>query len=257
MGAKVRWLAAEYLFRPEHIQIGAADRASNQEINQFFHRCSNSREKMARLTEELEKSQLAKRRVIVFTNTKASCAELQDRLLERGQRCVTLNGDMDQAAREAALRAFRASKPGVLVATDVAARGLDIDDIAVVVNYDLPTALDVFVHRVGRTGRAGKTGVAVTLLSPDKQDLRVAQDILGHLTTAGIDVPALAAFVDAGLEIASCGTHNTGFTNPKVKLEGHNLARVLAPASGSACLFQVVRGRSHPSVVLRPATSSS
>ena len=85
---------------------------------------------------------------------------------------------------------FKNCKPGVLVATDVAARGLDIENVMVVVNYDLPTASDTFVHRVGRTGRAGKHGVAVTLLSPvRKRERQVAREVADYLAAGNIPCP--------------------------------------------------------------------
>ena len=105
--------------------------------------------------------------------------------MQRRYSCGVLQGDLDQASREAALFGFRRCKPGILIATDVAARGLDVEDVKVVFNYDMPSTCDSFVHRVGRTGRAGKTGVAVTLLhSGERQDRRVAQEVADHLEAA-------------------------------------------------------------------------
>ena len=80
-----------------------------------------------------------------------------------------MSGDLSQESREQALQRFRRGQNTVLVATDVAARGLDIDDISHVFNYDLPTDPEAYVHRVGRTGRAGKTGIAISLVAPDEQ----------------------------------------------------------------------------------------
>ncbi len=100
-------------------------------------------------------------------------ASLANELVVRGIPAEAIHGDLDQNARERVLGRFRANQLKVLVATDVAARGLDIDDISHVFNYHLPDDAEVYIHRIGRTGRAGKTGIAITLISPrDKRRLR-------------------------------------------------------------------------------------
>ena len=128
--------------------------------------------------------------MLVFLNTKVGCLEVQSSVARLRKQCFVLQGDMDQASREVSLADFKNCKPGVLVATDVAARGLDIENVMVVVNYDLPTASDTFVHRVGRTGRAGKHGVAVTLLSPvRKRERQVAREVADYLAAGNIPCP--------------------------------------------------------------------
>ena len=110
---------------------------------------------------------------LIFARTRAETATLANELVVRGIPAEAIHGDLDQNARERVLGRFRANQLKVLVATDVAARGLDIDDISHVFNYHLPDDAEVYVHRIGRTGRAGKTGVAITLLSPrEKRRLR-------------------------------------------------------------------------------------
>lgn len=101
---------------------------------------------------------------MVFCQTKRACDRVAADLAQRGFDAAAVHGDLGQSQRERALRAFRAGKIGVLVATDVAARGLDVDDVTHVVNYECPDSADTYVHRIGRTGRAGKEGVAVTLV---------------------------------------------------------------------------------------------
>ena len=93
----------------------------------------------------------------------ADRAKVADDLAERGFAAGAVHGDLGQGAREQALRAFRTGKVDVLVATDVAARGIDVDDVTHVINYQCPEDEKTYVHRIGRTGRAGKTGIAVTL----------------------------------------------------------------------------------------------
>ncbi|HNO31161.1 MAG TPA: DEAD/DEAH box helicase, partial [Anaerolineales bacterium] len=106
---------------------------------------------------------------LIFARTRAETSNLANELVIRGIPAEAIHGDLDQNARERVLGRFRANQLKVLVATDVAARGLDIDDISHVFNYHLPDDAEVYVHRIGRTGRAGKTGVAITLLSPKEK----------------------------------------------------------------------------------------
>jgi ATP-dependent RNA helicase DeaD len=106
---------------------------------------------------------------LIFARTRLGTTELVNELALRGFPAEALNGDMSQDAREQVLNRFRDNKLKVLVATDVAARGLDIDDISHVINYDLPQDPESYVHRIGRTGRAGKTGIAVTFLTPKER----------------------------------------------------------------------------------------
>jgi ATP-dependent RNA helicase DeaD len=110
---------------------------------------------------------------LIFARTRAETATLANELVVRGIPAEAIHGDLDQNARERVLGRFRSNQLKVLVATDVAARGLDIEDISHVFNYHLPDDAEVYIHRIGRTGRAGKTGIAITLLSPrEKRRLR-------------------------------------------------------------------------------------
>ncbi|MBN2721817.1 MAG: DEAD/DEAH box helicase, partial [Campylobacterales bacterium] len=103
--------------------------------------------------------------VLVFTRTKIIADEVSQHLKESGLPCTTIHGDKKHGARDRALKDFRSGEIKILVATDIAARGLDIDDLGVVINYDIPHIPNDYIHRIGRTGRAGKDGVAITLLS--------------------------------------------------------------------------------------------
>ena len=105
---------------------------------------------------------------MVFTRTKRTAQKVADELNERGFAVGAVHGDLGQIAREKALKSFRTGEINVLVATDVAARGIDIDDITHVINYQIPEDDQAYVHRIGRTGRAGKTGIAVTLVDWDE-----------------------------------------------------------------------------------------
>jgi ATP-dependent RNA helicase DeaD len=129
---------------------------------------------------------------LIFARTRAETAALANELVVRGIPAEAIHGDLDQNARERVLGRFRANQLKVLVATDVAARGLDIEDISHVFNYHLPDDAEVYVHRIGRTGRAGKSGVAITLLSPrEKRRLREVE-ALTKQTITKMEIPSVA-----------------------------------------------------------------
>jgi ATP-dependent RNA helicase DeaD len=145
---------------------------------------------------------------LIFARTRAETATLANELVVRGIPAEAIHGDLDQNARERVLGRFRANQLKVLVATDVAARGLDIDDISHVFNYHLPDDAEVYIHRIGRTGRAGKSGVAITLISPrDKRRLREVEALTKQpvkkmeLPTAGDIVKHREAQVVENLKI--------------------------------------------------------
>ncbi len=106
--------------------------------------------------------------VLVFTRNKATADEVSSHLVLSGLKCATIHGDKKHGARDRALSGFRSGEYPILVATDIAARGLDIDDLGVVINYDIPHIITDYIHRIGRTGRANKNGIAITLLSSNE-----------------------------------------------------------------------------------------
>jgi ATP-dependent RNA helicase RhlE len=117
---------------------------------------------------------------IVFVNTKIGCDRLARQLQQAGLRAVALHADRSQKDRTAAMEAFRSGRIRVLVATDVAARGIDIESIGLIVNYEVPHGLDSYVHRVGRTGRNDTTGHAPTLADPnEREDLEQVEKAFG------------------------------------------------------------------------------
>jgi ATP-dependent RNA helicase RhlE len=123
-------------------------------------------------------------RTLVFTRTKHGADRLVQQLQKSGIRCEAIHGDKTQASRQRALGSFRSNARGVLVATDVASRGLDIDAISHVVNYDMPADAETYVHRIGRTGRAGAAGTAISLCSADERSqLRDVERLLRRRLT--------------------------------------------------------------------------
>ncbi len=120
-------------------------------------------------------------RVIVFTRTKRGANQVSEKLEKRGFRSTAIHGNKSQAARTRALDAFRGNRIRVLVATDVAARGIDVDNISHVINYDIPDEPESYVHRIGRTGRAGADGIALSFCSiKERGDMRAIEQLIGH-----------------------------------------------------------------------------
>lgn len=118
---------------------------------------------------------------IVFCNTKLECQEIAEYLGDNGIYALPLHGDLDQKERTSVLVRFANQSCPVLVATDVAARGLDIDDVTAVINYDMPHDPEIYLHRIGRTGRAGKEGLALSLYTPsERKKIRVIEEFLGQ-----------------------------------------------------------------------------
>ncbi|MCC6375853.1 MAG: C-terminal helicase domain-containing protein, partial [Microbacteriaceae bacterium] len=107
-------------------------------------------------------------RTVIFTRTKKSAAKLVEELTDRGFPAASVHGDLNQEQRERAMSAFKAGRKDVLIATDVAARGIDVNDVSHVINHTIPDDPETYLHRAGRTGRAGKTGTAVTFVDWDE-----------------------------------------------------------------------------------------
>ena len=159
-------LARRYMTQPTHIRaMAVGDEGSTvQAIEQFVFR-AHAMDKVELLSRVLQAS--GRGLTIVFTRTKRTAAKVAEELTDRGFAAAALHGDLGQGAREQAMRAFRNGKVDVLVATDVAARGIDVENVTHVVNYQCPEDEKTYLHRTGRTGRAGQTGVAITLVDWD------------------------------------------------------------------------------------------
>ncbi len=156
-------MARRYMSKPTHIRAQDPDDqgATVKTTQQVVYRCHalNKAEVVARVLQAEGRGL-----TIIFTRTKRTAARLAEELTERGFAAGALHGDLGQGAREQALRAFRNGKVDVLVATDVAARGIDVDDVTHVINYQCPEDEKTYIHRIGRTGRAGQSGTAVTFV---------------------------------------------------------------------------------------------
>jgi superfamily II DNA/RNA helicase len=160
-------LARRYMSQPTHIRAMGDDQENAhtvKAVEQFVYR-AHAMDKVEMLARMLQ----AKDRglTIIFSRTKRTAAKVADDLAERGFAAAAIHGDLGQGAREQALRAFRNGKVDILVATDVAARGIDVENVTHVINYQCPEDEKTYLHRIGRTARAGNTGIAVTFVDWD------------------------------------------------------------------------------------------
>ncbi|GAB3599458.1 DEAD/DEAH box helicase [Microbacterium tumbae] len=201
MPAQIRRLAQQYLHDPEEITIKSKT-ATSTNITQRYLVVSYA-QKVDALTRILEVENFDG--MIVFVRTKNETETLAEKLRARGYSAAAINGDVPQVQRERSVNQLKDGKLDILVATDVAARGLDVERISHVVNFDIPTDTESYVHRIGRTGRAGRTGDAISFITPRERYL------LGHIekatrqqptqmqlpTTEDINTTRLARFDDA------------------------------------------------------------
>ncbi|WP_454561687.1 DEAD/DEAH box helicase [Mycobacterium haemophilum] len=159
-------LARTFMDQPTHIRAEAPHSLAVHDTTEQFVYRAHALDKVELVSRILQARDRGA--TMIFTRTKRTAQKVADELGERGFAVGAVHGDLGQIAREKALKAFRTGNVDVLVATDVAARGIDIDDVTHVINYQCPEDEKMYVHRIGRTGRAGRTGVAVTLVDWDE-----------------------------------------------------------------------------------------
>jgi ATP-dependent RNA helicase RhlE len=177
LDGEVGELAQTYTFNASRFSAELPSQHSDGEVDHRFISVT-ANDKVDRLVELLHAEPGLS---LVFVRTKRGAERLAEKLRSHGVETAAMHGDMAQGARERALEWFRAGKVTTLVATDVAARGLDLEAIAHVINYDPPEDMKGYIHRVGRTGRAGATGQGTTLVLPDQQaDVSRVANMLGH-----------------------------------------------------------------------------
>jgi ATP-dependent RNA helicase DeaD len=160
---EVRQLADNYLLDPVTIKVKAATLTIDT-VEQFYLESKGREDKVRDLIRILDAEKPTQ--AIVFVRTKIRTDQLYRTLRDKGLDVKALHGDMSQGSRDGVMLAFKAGRLRILVATDVAARGLDISAVTHIVNFDIPTSPDVYVHRIGRTGRVGRSGRAITLVEP-------------------------------------------------------------------------------------------
>ncbi|XP_004413145.1 PREDICTED: probable ATP-dependent RNA helicase DDX43 [Odobenus rosmarus divergens] len=181
----VRRLAQTYLKEPMIVYVGTLDLVAVSTVKQNII-VTTEEEKRSHIQTFLE-SMSPKDKVIVFVSRKAVADHLSSDLILRHVSVESLHGNREQSDREKALENFKTGKVRILIATDLASRGLDILDITHVYNYDFPRNIEEYVHRVGRTGRAGRTGISITLLT--RNDWRVAGELINILERAQQSIP--------------------------------------------------------------------
>jgi ATP-dependent RNA helicase RhlE len=179
MSPSIEQLARSTMKEPKLIEVSQRGRAATM-VQQTAY-LVEQHSKTALLLELLEKEREPFERVLVFTRTRRGAERLSHILKARDHSVDRIHADRSQPQREAALRQFSTGRTRVLVATDIAARGLDVDSVSHVINYDVPAAPEDYVHRVGRTGRAGNEGKAITMVAPvDELSLRAIERLTGQ-----------------------------------------------------------------------------
>jgi ATP-dependent RNA helicase DeaD len=220
---EIRRLAAQYLYDPVAVKVRAATLTVDT-VEQFALHVG-TREKTDRLVEALQSER--PEQAIVFVRTKIRCEQLYRALRDRGLNVKALHGDMTQGARDGVMISFKDGRLPLLVATDVAARGLDISGVSHVINFDVPTSADVYVHRIGRTGRVGRSGRAITLVEPRQR--REIDAIEKH---AGVK---LAPWVkDARVAPTPVQPRPRRHSKPHLSVSGDGPARKLIVSAGRA-----------------------
>jgi len=174
MPAGILQISKRYMNSPERLRI-ASETMTAPKINQIFYEVRHN-EKVEALSRLIDSDDGG--RFLIFCHTKKEADEVSSDLRLRGYDAASMHGDFTQQQREAVLKRFKDGKVDVLVATDVAARGLDISDISHVINYSIPQDPESYVHRIGRTGRAGREGIAITFVTPrEERQLRLIKSV--------------------------------------------------------------------------------
>jgi ATP-dependent RNA helicase DeaD len=175
MPPPIQKLAEGYMYDPTTISITPKELTVDK-ISQAFVEVP-AKEKAARLVELLKTEE--PEQAIIFTRTKIGATKLERALKDKGLDVKALHGDLSQGVRDGVMISFKDHRVKLLVATDIAARGLDVDHVTHVINYDVPNSSETYVHRIGRTGRVGRTGRAITFVTPDQRDEigRIERDV--------------------------------------------------------------------------------
>ncbi|KAL5495763.1 DBP3 [Sanghuangporus weigelae] len=198
----VRRLASTFLRNPVRVTVGSDDLSANTRVEQVVEVFDDQREKDSRLLAHLQKLKAKKSgqtssddaRILVFVLYKKEASRVEQTLQRRGFSVGGIHGDLSQAARTAALDDFKTGKTQLLVATDVAARGLDIPNVGTVINYSFPLTVEDYVHRIGRTGRGGRSGKSITFFTGDNHERALAGELAKVLREAGFNATPLKKF---------------------------------------------------------------
>ena len=193
---EVQYLANDFLKDYIQVNIGSDDLIASDDITQEFEFASRY-QKEKTLFQILDRVMKGGARILVFSETKRMCDQLVRNLRQEGFPALAIHGDKKQQEREWVLNEFRTGKQPLMIATDVASRGIDVKDIRYVINFDFPKTIEDYVHRIGRTGRAGAKGTAITFID-QQQDARVAQKLIALLKKAKQNIPPELQQMDSG-----------------------------------------------------------
>jgi ATP-dependent RNA helicase DeaD len=190
ISSDIRKLAQRYMFEPVELNL-SKDEPSVESIKQYYITVDNDR-KFDLLVHLLQRDQ--PRQCIVFTRTKRGAERLAEKLRGRVAGVATIHGDLAQTVRNRVMQGFRNGTIPVLVATDVVGRGIDVNDISHVINYDVPDDAENYVHRIGRTGRMGKDGLAYMFVCPDQGEPLTAIENLINKTIPTLPLEGFEAY---------------------------------------------------------------
>ena len=236
--APIANLARRYLKNPERISV-EAEQLTVPQIRQVYYEVGG-RDKFEVLARVIDFETPTS--AIIFCRTKSAVDDLGQRLTARAYPAETLHGDLSQVQRDRVMSRFRSGQVEMLVATDVAARGLDIEHVSHVINYDIPLDPESYVHRIGRTGRAGRTGVAVTLVTPRERRLLRIIERVTNSTIQRMRLPTIAdviarrreAFKETLRETVAAG----GYENYTIMVE--ELGEEYDPVDLAAAAFKLL-----------------
>jgi len=235
---EVKALAREFLSEDLiQINIGSMDLAANHRVTQIIDVVQEyeKRPKLMKLLETI----MDGGRILIFTQTKKGADQLQRALRSESWPALAIHGDKSQQDRDATLAEFRSGRSPIMVATDVAARGLDVKDIRYVINYDFPSTAEDYVHRIGRTGRAGATGTAYSFFT--SSDFKLAKKLIKVLAEASQEVPpqlhqfaAMSKASGAKTSFRGRGFSNASYTPSSYAASGYGGSSSYGPARPSA-----------------------
>lgn len=186
---EVRQIARDFLGHDyTQLTVGSTELCANHNIKQIIKVCEerDKYDELLQILDDISKLDQSDQKTIIFVQTKRLADQLSNQLRKRGFKSEPIHGDRSQRQRETTLDSFRTNQINTLIATDVAARGLDVSDIKHVINYDYPNTTEDYVHRIGRTGRSNSKGTAYTLFTPE--NFNQANQLIQVLDEAKQDV---------------------------------------------------------------------
>ncbi len=237
MPQQIRSLAKDFMHNPKEISVAPVSKPIER-IEQSVRRVEKAHKKKA-LLGILADNSITK--AVVFTRTKRGANVVASHLVDAGIEALAIHGNKSQSQRQKSLTSFKAGKTRILVATDIAARGIDIDDVSHVINFELPNVPESYVHRIGRTARAGRSGVAISLC--DQSEISLLKDI-EKLTGQNL--------LPTSSHDAACGDHKTGKSQSEKNQRKPKRARRQKTKSANAGKYVHTKKSRHPRKEKKP-----